>query len=165
MNVLLLLRRAPGAPVLLELAEELGVGGGAGFAPVTDAPLPGCILCELCVRVCSAAGYDALTVGSRGSEKYVGPAFGHSAADDCVGCGSCAEACPTDCIAMVDTATTRAIWGRTFDLVTCAHCGRTITTREHLATIDPGISLRKRRDDLCDVCKRRLSSERLTGFA
>ena len=26
------------------------------FAPVTDAALPDCILCELCVRVCSALG-------------------------------------------------------------------------------------------------------------
>jgi NADH dehydrogenase/NADH:ubiquinone oxidoreductase subunit G len=164
MNVRLLLRRAPQAPVLLELAERLGMDGFA-FPPVADAPLPDCILCELCVRVCSAAGYDALTVASRGSEKYVGPAFGHAAADDCVGCGSCVEACPTDCIEMADTTTTRAIWGRTFDLVTCAHCGRTITTREHLSRIDPGISLKERGDDLCDVCKRRVSSERLTGFA
>ena len=137
MNVRLLLRRAPEAPVLLRLAEQLGVSG-TPFAPVVDAPLPDCILCELCVRVCSAAGYDALAVSGRGSGKYVGPAFGHDAAEDCVGCAACYEVCPTDCIAMVDTATTRTIWGRTFDLLACERCGKAITTKDHRATIDGG---------------------------
>jgi hypothetical protein len=63
---------------------------------------------------------------------------------------------------MVDTATTRTMWGRTFDLVTCEHCDRTITTREHLATIDDGIDHKAEEPELCDACKRRRSSERLT---
>jgi NADH dehydrogenase/NADH:ubiquinone oxidoreductase subunit G len=161
MNVRLLLRRAPQAPALLQLAEQLGVDASI-FAPVADAPLPDCILCELCVRVCSAAGYDALAVSGRGSGKYVGPAFGHASAEDCVGCASCHEVCPTSCITMVDTASTRTIWGRTFDLLTCEHCSRPITTREHRATIDAGIEHKADDPELCDACKRRLSSERLT---
>ena len=161
MNVRLLLRRAPQAPALLELAERLGVDGSV-FVPVADAPLPDCILCELCVRTCSAAGYDALAVSGRGSGKYVGPAFGHAAAEACVGCGTCVEVCPTDCIGMVDSATTRTMWGRTFDLLTCDHCGRTITTREHRATVDAGIDHKADEPELCDICKRRRSSERLT---
>ena len=161
MNVRLLLRRAPQAPALLELAERLGVDGSA-FPPVGDAPLPDCILCELCVRVCSAAGYDALAVSGRGSGKYVGPAFGHAAAEACVGCASCVEVCPTDCISMVDKEATRTIWGRTFDLLTCERCGRAITTREHRATIDAGIEHKADEPELCDTCKRRRSSERLT---
>lgn len=163
MNVRLLLRRAPEAPVLLELAEKLGAGPSP-FAPVEGAPLPDCILCVLCVRGCSAAGYDALAVNGRGSGKYVGPAFGHAAADDCVGCGTCWELCPTDCIAMVDTATTRTIWGRTFELVACERCGRAITTREHQATIEDGVTHKEAAAELCDTCKRRLSSERLTAL-
>jgi len=160
MNVRLLLRRAPQAPVLLELADHLGVGEER-FAPVADPVLSDCILCELCVRGCTAAGYDALAVNGRGSDKYVGPAFGHAAADDCVGCGTCWELCPTDCIEMVDTATTRTIWGRTFDLVTCEHCGRPITTREHRATMDDGLAHEEDEAELCDVCKRRTTSSRL----
>jgi len=161
MNLQLLLRRAPEAPVLRRLAEEYEVGEPL-FAPVEDAPLPDCILCELCVRVCSAAGYDALAVSGRGSGKYVGPAFGHAAAEDCVGCASCYEACPTDCISMIDTATTRTIWGRTFDLLTCERCGRPITTQEHRETIDPGIGGKVDEPELCDACKRRTTSARLT---
>jgi formate hydrogenlyase subunit 6/NADH:ubiquinone oxidoreductase subunit I len=161
MNVRLLLRRAPQAPALLQLAERLGVDGSV-FPPVADAPLPDCILCELCVRVCSAAGYDALAVSGRGSGKYVGPAFGHAAADDCVGCASCHEVCPTDCISMVDTGATRTIWGRTFELLACARCGKPITTEAHRATIDAGIEHKADEPELCNTCKRRLSSERLT---
>jgi bidirectional [NiFe] hydrogenase diaphorase subunit len=161
MNLQLLLRRAPEAPVLQRLAEQYGVGEPL-FAPVEDAQLADCILCELCVRVCSAAGYDALAVNGRGSGKYVGPAFGHAAAEDCVGCASCYEACPTDCISMVDTAATRTIWGRTFDLLTCTRCGKPITTKEHLETIDPGIGVKEDELGLCDTCKRRTTSARLT---
>ena len=164
MNVRLLLRRAPQAPALLELAERLGVDGSV-FPSVEDAPLPGCILCELCVNACSAAGYDALAVSGRGSGKYVGPAFGQPAAEACVGCGTCVEVCPTDCIGMVDSTTTRTMWGRTFDLLTCEHCGRTITTREHRATVDAGIEHKADEPELCDTCKRRRSSERLTTLA
>jgi len=161
LNVELLLRRAPDAPVLKELAAGLGVGEPR-FAPVAGAPLPDCILCELCVRVCSAAGYDALAVSGRGSGKYVGPAFGASAAADCVGCAACHEVCPTGCIGMVDTATTRTIWGRTFDLVACERCGRPITTEEHRATIDAGAARADDEAELCDACKRRTTSARLT---
>lgn len=160
MNLRLLLRRAPEAPALLRLGERLGVPGPL-FPPVQDAPLPGCILCELCVRVCSAAGYDALAVSGRGPDKYVGPAFGHAAAEDCVGCASCYEVCPTDCIAMTDTAATRTIWGRTFDLVTCERCGRPITAKEHAASLQAGPGLIDGCDAVCDVCKRRLTSERV----
>ena len=49
MNLELLLRRAPDAPVLRRLAEQLGVTEPR-FAPITDAALPGCILCELCIK-------------------------------------------------------------------------------------------------------------------
>jgi bidirectional [NiFe] hydrogenase diaphorase subunit len=160
MNLQLLLRRAPEAPVLQRLAEQYGVGEPL-FAPVEDAPLADCILCELCVRVCSAAGYDALAVNGRGSGKYVGPPFGRAEAQDCVGCASCYEACPTDCISMVDTAATRTIWGRTFDLLTCTRCGKPITTKEHRDTIESGIAVKEDALELCDICKRRLSSERL----
>ena len=52
MNLQLLLRRAPDAPALRRLGEQLEAGEPL-FAPLADAPLPGCILCELCVRVCT----------------------------------------------------------------------------------------------------------------
>jgi NADH dehydrogenase/NADH:ubiquinone oxidoreductase subunit G len=162
MNVRLLLRRAPEAPVLLELAEELGAGPSP-FAPVADAPLPDCILCELCVRVCSALGYNALAAIGRGETKRVGPPFGQSTAKACVGCGSCVEACPTDCIATEETPTTRTIWGRTLEFSTCERCGsRLMTTSQRAATAARG-DLPARYYNLCDSCKRAALSEGLAA--
>jgi bidirectional [NiFe] hydrogenase diaphorase subunit len=160
MNLELLLRRAPDAPMLRQLATQLGVTEPR-FAPVADASLPDCILCELCVRVCSALGYNALAVMGRGAHKSVGPPFGQAEAADCVGCGSCVEACPTSCIAMTDTATTRAIWGRTLELLACRRCGRPITTRAHAEAMAAAADLPVPSSDLCDVCKKRVTSERL----
>jgi len=162
MNLHLLLRRAPDAPILRRLAEQFGVTEPL-FAPVADAPLPGCILCELCVRTCSALGYNALSANGRGDHKSIGPPFGQTAAADCVGCGSCVEVCPTACIPMEDTDTTRSIWGRTFELLTCTRCGRPITTLDHRKRIDPEIRFREKDVALCDPCKRRLTSERVAS--
>ena len=162
MNLELLLRRAPDAPILRQLAAQLDVTEPR-FAPVTDAPLPDCILCELCVRVCSVLGYDALAAIGRGEHKRVGPPFGQTEALDCVGCGSCHEACPTDCIAMVDTATTRTIWGRTFELLACERCDRPITTKAHAEAMAAGTDLPVKTSDLCDVCKARVTSERIAS--
>jgi bidirectional [NiFe] hydrogenase diaphorase subunit len=162
MNLRLLLRRAPDARVLRHLASQLDVAEPL-FAPVTDALLADCILCELCVRVCSALGYNALAAIGRGAHKSVGPPFGQTEALDCVGCGSCAEACPTDCIAMADTPATRTIWGRTFELLACQRCGRPITTKAHAEAMAAGTDLPFESSGLCDGCKRRVVSERLAA--
>jgi bidirectional [NiFe] hydrogenase diaphorase subunit len=162
MNLQLLLRRAPDAPALQRLAAKLGVTKPL-FAPVVDAPLPGCILCELCIRVCSALGYDALAAIGRGEHKRIGPPFGQAAAEDCVGCGSCVEACPTECIAMEDTAIARTIWGRTFELLTCERCDRPITTKAHAEAMAASTDLPVKSSDLCDSCKARVTSERIAS--
>jgi bidirectional [NiFe] hydrogenase diaphorase subunit len=162
MNLQLLLRRAPHAPVLRQLAAELGVTEPL-FTLVTDAALQDCILCELCIRICSALGYNALAAIGRGEHKHVGPPFGQTEALDCVGCGSCVEACPTECIAMADTATTRTIWGRTLELLTCQRCGRPITTKAHAEAMAADTELPVRSTDLCDVCKARVISEHIAS--
>jgi bidirectional [NiFe] hydrogenase diaphorase subunit len=163
MNLQLLLRRAPDAPVLRKLATQLDVTQPL-FAPLADASLPGCILCELCVRVCAALGYNALAATGRGDRESVGPPpLGHAAAMGCVGCGSCHEVCPTECIAMDDTATTRTIWGRTFELLACERCARTITTRAHSDAMAEDTDLPAKISGLCDACKARLASERLVS--
>lgn len=163
MNVRLLLRRAPEAPVLLELAGQLGAGDESPFAPIEDAPLQDCILCELCVRVCAALGYNALAAIGRGSGKRVGPPAADGVAGACVGCGSCVEACPTDCIAMVDTETTRTIWGRTLEFTECTGCGaRLLTTSQRSIVGARAKNLAKDYLDLCEACKR---AALVAGFA
>jgi NADH dehydrogenase/NADH:ubiquinone oxidoreductase subunit G len=160
MNLHLLLPYAPESPVMLELCARLGVAQPL-FAPVTDAPLPGCILCELCVRVCSAMGYSALSASGRGDHKSVGPPFGQAAAAECVGCGSCHSVCPTKCIAMEDTPTTRTVWGRTFDLCACRRCGAPFMTETHRAATAARGDLPAEYYTICDACKRIVLSENL----
>ncbi len=162
MNLQLLLARAPEAPSLTRLAARLGVTQRL-FTPLTDAPLPDCILCELCVRICSSLGYNALSTIGRGDHKRVGPPFGQTAAKACVGCGSCREACPTQCIPMEDTETTRTIWGRTLEFSTCERCGaRLMTTAQRALTAARG-DLPARYYNLCEGCKREALSEGLTA--
>lgn len=164
MNVRLLLRRAPAAPALLRLAAELGAGEPR-FAPLDGAPLQDCILCELCVRMCAMLGYNALAAIGRGQSKRVGPPFGQTAAQACVGCGSCVAACPTGCIAMEQTATTRTVWGRTLELVPCAGCGEPLMTTAQLAVTVARGGLPKEQYELCDACRRAALSEGLASGA
>ncbi len=164
MNLQLLLPYAPEAPVMLELSARLGVAQPL-FAPVTGAALPGCILCELCVRVCSAMGYSALSALGRGDHKGVGPPFGQTTAAECVGCGSCSSVCPTKCIAMEDTSTTRTVWGRTFDLCACRRCGAPFMTEAHRAATAARGDLPAEYYSICDACKRIVLSENLLTAA
>ncbi len=153
MNLQLLLPYAPDAPAPWAIAADLGITD-ARFAPVADAPLPGCILCELCVRVCAALGHDALSVIGRGEHKRVGPPFGLEEARNCVGCGSCHAICPTGCIPMEETATTRTIWGRTLELFTCRRCGAPFMTRAQRTSAMSRGRLEGAAYDLCDRCRR-----------
>lgn len=163
MNLQLLLPHAPDALVFQQLAARLGVTQPL-FPLIQNAPLPGCILCELCVRVCATLGYNALSTMGRGDHKRVGPPFGQSAAMACVGCGSCHSVCPTQCIPMTDTATTRTIWGGTFDLATCQSCQAPLMTDAHQrATAERG-HLSAEYSDLCEACKRtKLTDELMSG--
>jgi formate dehydrogenase major subunit len=56
-----------------------------------------CILCGLCVRVCSdAVGAGALGFTERGFDATVSPALGRPLAEtNCVSCGNCVALCPT----------------------------------------------------------------------
>ncbi len=164
MNLQLLLPYAPDAPALRLLAERLGVTRPL-FPPVTDAPMPGCVLCELCVRTCAMLGYHALSVLGRGDHKRVGAPFGQAAALGCVGCGSCVAACPTACIPMEETATTRTVWGRTLEMVPCAGCGAPLMTTAQLAVTAARGGLPKEQYDLCDACRRAALSEGLASGA
>ncbi len=160
MNLRLLLTRAPEAPALRDLALALGVTTQL-FPPVTDAPLKDCILCELCVRVCAELGYHALSTIGRGDHKRVGPPFGQTAAMACVGCGSCQALCPTQCIPMEDTATTRTIWGRTLEFAGCSRCGTRLMTIAQRAVTAARGDLGGDYYDLCDACKRAVIAEDL----
>ena len=93
---------------LIALAGEYGAdpkkyaGGLAGRVkdyshPAVEINLEKCILCGLCVRVCSEVErITALGLSGRGFTASAGVAFGAPLANtNCNSCGKCAEMCPT----------------------------------------------------------------------
>lgn len=96
----LYLARCPTSDSLKELALKIGVQK-TRFKTYSD-PENKCILCGLCVRVCSEVmGVNAIGYANRGSKRSVIPPFKeHSEA--CMTCGACAFVCPTQCIHLDD---------------------------------------------------------------
>ena len=163
MNLQLLLRRAPDAPVLRRLAAQLDVAEPL-FAPVTDAPLPDCILCELCVRVCSTLGYNALAAIGRGAHKQRGSALRPDGRRGLRGLRLLRRGLPHRRASRWRTRPPRARSGAapSSSSRASAAAGRSRPKRTPRRW-PPRSDLPEKSDGLCDVCKRRAASERLAS--
>ena len=121
-----LLSRCPQSTVIREMAAREGVTFSRFGEPPPDQAEELCILCGLCVRVCrDVIGAAAISFIGRGTERKVGTPFGiHS--DACIGCGACAEICPTSAIKIEDRGNKRILhtWNTTVELYACPECGR-----------------------------------------
>ena len=125
----LLRARAPESSEIEELCEKYGAEKIDRFVRINESK---CVLCGLCVKACNELSVGAISTAMRGIDKEVMPPY-REPSEVCVGCGSCAAICPTNVIEIMETDTTRTIWGRTFDLVHCSRCGRVIGTPEEIA--------------------------------
>lgn len=94
-----LMSRVGHVPVLEQLASELGVVEPRfGRGPEDEK----CILCGLCVRVCSdVVGAHVLGFFNRGTTRVVSTAYGEPS-EKCIACGACALVCPTGAIEIED---------------------------------------------------------------
>lgn len=94
-----LLSRCGHVPILEQLAKEYGI-----TEPRFGRGDDDCILCGLCVRVCSdIVGAHVLGFFGRGTTREVSTAYGETSAK-CIACGACAHVCPTGAIQIEDDA-------------------------------------------------------------
>jgi len=102
MLIELLLARCPDSKVLQDMAVQYKIA-----KPRFKLKAEKCILCGLCVRVCSEIlGVNAIGFASRGATKKIDIPF-KEAPEDCLGCGACTYVCPTGAIQMESEARKR----------------------------------------------------------
>ncbi len=145
------LARCPDSEYVQQLAAEYGVTK-TSFQPA-EVPTDQCILCGLCIRVCEKLGPSAINTVNRGGRKKVAGPF-EGPPPDCIGCAACAEVCPTSCIRVVEKDGTRTIWEKTFELLKCSGCGRTLVTVDEARYFAKKGGLSEKYYQLCERCKR-----------
>jgi len=154
-----LLQMAPQSQTIRKLAESCGIDPG---------PLPdGCIRCRLCIRVCKEiVGPGALKMEKRDGQNFVVPVEGL-----CIGCGTCANICPTKVISVEDKENVRTISIRQeiigrHPLERCEGCGKLYATPKFLDHIHRRTSPHpdvKTHHQYCPTCAK-LFSDRVQTF-
>ena len=149
----LLLAQRPHSDRIWELAKKLGIKEPAFVLKQKE-----CILCELCVRTCrEAVGAEAITFIAQGKGRYIAePSVEHSVVK-CIGCDSCAYACPTEAITVKDTGDTRTLntpSGKLeFKLKKCKICGKYWATEKELNYIIEKWHLEPALFETCPDCR------------
>ena len=159
----LLYLQAPENQAIHELMEKCGVAPPASLPMKEEGKngIDGCILCSRCVNACAHLGAAAISTIGRGVIKQVNTPYG-KAADVCIGCAACAEACPIKTISYEDTEEGRTIWNKKFKWIRCEDCGAVIATEEHYYASTKALWEKSAALDervLCPTCKRRHMSD------
>lgn len=153
--ILLLLLKTPNNEYIKQLAEEYEIKAPAGYVDLNSNE--NCILCGLCVKACEKLGTSAISLVNRGTGKKVSTPF-DDPSKDCIGCGACAQVCPTNAITMTEINGIRTIWNKEFKMVKCSICKKEYTTEEALKFIETHLG--DEEEKICDTCRKKIISER-----
>ncbi|MDK2876489.1 MAG: bidirectional [NiFe] hydrogenase diaphorase subunit [Archaeoglobaceae archaeon] len=111
-----------------------------------------CILCGLCVNVCSIMGAHAISFEGRGIEKRVSPPF-EIETEICRGCLACVNICPTGAIRFDEKGeiVVEKLIVAHHEMLECSICGRSVISKKHAESI--GMM-----EIICDRCKRQIAA-------
>jgi len=153
-----LLQMAPDSLRIRNLAKEFNVA--------TTPPPNGCIRCRLCIRVCSEivkAKALKMVKTDHGSQVVANPGC-------CIGCGTCANLCPTKIIKVIDQDSVRTVSIKEeiigqLPLERCEGCGTMYATSNFLKHVEE-TSLphpdTKEHHNLCPSCIKLMSNRAIT---
>ncbi len=114
-----------------------------------------CILCGLCVNVCSLLGISAISFEGRGIDKRVSAPFGVGT-EFCLGCLACTNVCPTGAIRFENG---KLMVGRKViadhRMVKCKVCGKPVTTEKHAESL--GVEV------ICRECREKMAASNYRG--
>jgi predicted molibdopterin-dependent oxidoreductase YjgC len=124
-----LLQMAPQSSRLRHMAAEQGLDLGP--------PPDGCVRCRLCIRVCK----EIVGAGALKMQKIDGVNFVVPVVDRCIGCGTCANICPTGAIRVQDKDNVRSVLIRDeiigkHPLERCEGCGHWFATSRFIDYIE-----------------------------
>ena len=153
--VMLISARIGHNEVISELRQQYDLPPITRFKPFDEDQ---CILCGLCVRACEEMGIYAISTVNRGIDKKVSTPFDQPS-KVCVGCGACAQVCPTEAIKITDNDKLRIMWNKTFELLKCSKCGKPFITRECYEFLNAKINTTAD-EFMCEKCKRSIAAEK-----
>ncbi|MCK5514382.1 MAG: (2Fe-2S)-binding protein [Deltaproteobacteria bacterium] len=163
----LLLAEASEAPILQDLAREMGVSRPDRLEPRKD---DFCILCGRCVRACrEVVGVNAIDYAKRGYSKKVAAPFFKSSPDR-IACGTCFYICPTGAITVQEVeegqkaripggeivaGPARIIdnWKVGLAMKRCSKCGEIIAPEFQFEYLRKKVDLPEDHFDICPSCR------------